>query len=52
MNTIIKNNGQTVVIKAHNLEKLSKREKYDSTLDERDRTYSTHKAEPRLTEYR
>jgi len=46
------NNSQTVIIKPHNLEKLSKREKYDSTLDERDRTYSTQKAEPRFNEYR
>jgi hypothetical protein len=52
MNKIIKNNSQTVMIKPHNLERLSKRDKYDSTLDERERTYSTHKPEPRFTEYR
>ena len=52
MNKIIKNNSQTVNINEHDLEKPSKREKYDSTLDERDRTYSTQKAEPRYNEYR
>lgn len=52
MNTIVKGNSQTVKIKPKDLEKPSKTEKYDSTLDERDRTYSTRKAEPRFTEYR
>lgn len=27
-------------------------DKFDSTLDERERTYQTRKPEPRLTEYR
>ena len=49
---ILKDNGQTVKIKAKDLEKPAKTEKYDSTLDERDRTYSTRKAEPRFSEYR
>ncbi len=49
---IIKNNKQTVMIKSKNLEKLSKNDKFDSTLDERERTYSANKAEPRFTEYR
>ncbi len=52
MNKIIKNNRQSVKITPKDLEKPAKSEKYDSTLDERDRTYSTQKAEPRFSEYR
>jgi hypothetical protein len=50
--SIVKNNSQTVKIKAKDLERPARTEKYDSTIDERDRTYSTSKAEPRFTEYR
>jgi len=48
----IKNNGQIVKIKASNLQKPKKTTRYDSTVDERERTYDVSKAEPRLTEYR
>jgi hypothetical protein len=51
MNKIIKND-QITKIKAKNLERLSKSDKFDSTLDERERTYQPSKAEPRFTEYR
>ena len=45
-------NSQTVNIKAHDLERPSKSKRFDSTIDERERTYDTHKAEPRFSEYR
>ena len=51
--TNVKNNSQTVQITAANLERPSKRGKrFDSTLDERERTYQNSKAEPRFGEYR
>lgn len=52
MNKIIKND-QILEIKPENLERLTdKSDRYDSTIDERDRTYQTRKPEPRFTEYR
>lgn len=45
-------NGQIIDIKAKNLERPSKKEKYDSTLEERERTYEVRKPEPRFSEYR
>lgn len=39
-------------IKPKNLERRSKSDKFDSTLDERQRTYETHKPQPRFSEYR
>jgi hypothetical protein len=45
-------NGQIINIKAQNLERPSKKEKYDSTIEERDRAYETRKPEPRFGEYR
>lgn len=45
-------NGQIINIQAKNLERPSKKEKYDSTVEERDRTYETRKPEPRFNEYR
>lgn len=48
---IIKN-GQITKIKAKDLERPAPTEQFDSTLDERDRTYQPRKAEPRFGEYR
>lgn len=45
-------NDQIVEINARSLEKPAKKTKYDSTIDDRQRTYEGRKAEPRLTEYR
>ena len=45
-------NGQIIDIKAQNLERPSKKEKYDSTIEERERTYEARKPEPRFGEYR
>lgn len=52
MNKIIKNNQQIVKINAKDLQKPAKTEKYDSTIDERERNYETRKPEPRFSEYR
>jgi hypothetical protein len=50
---VIKNNGQILEIKGRNLERYPKpSDKFDSTLEERERTYELHKPEPRFTEYR
>lgn len=51
MGKVIKND-QITKIKAKNLEKPAKTTKYDSTIDERERSYESRKPEPRLTEYR
>jgi hypothetical protein len=45
-------NGQIINIKAQNLERPSKKEKYDSTIEERERTYEVTKPDSRLNEYR
>lgn len=45
-------NGQIINIKPQSLERPSKKEKYDSTIEERERTYETRKPEPRFSEYR
>jgi hypothetical protein len=46
-------NGQILNIKPKNLERYARPEdKFDSTLEERERTYQTRKPTPRLTEYR
>lgn len=45
-------NKQILNIEAKNLEKKSPLKRFDSTLDERDRNYSTGSRDPRLTEYR
>ncbi len=51
--TNVKNNSQTVKIQSANLERATKRgERFDSTLDERERTYQARKPEPRFSEYR
>lgn len=51
--TDVRNNSQTVNIKPQNLERIGRRgERFDSTLDERLRTYQCSKAEPRFNEYR
>ena len=52
MNKIIKNNQQTVNIKAKDLERPARSERFDSTIDDRDRGYPGRKAEPRYGEYR
>jgi len=48
----IKDNGQIMKIKEASLQKPRKTTRYDSTIDERERTYDVSKADPRLTEYR
>ncbi len=48
----IKDNSQIIKLKAINLQKPAKTSRYDSTLEERERTQDVSKAEPRLTEYR
>jgi hypothetical protein len=45
-------NKQILKLEARDLERPAKSKKYDSTLDERERTYSERSREPRLTEYR
>lgn len=45
-------NGQIVKIKSSSLEKPAKTDKFDSTFDERERTYESRKPEPRFNEYR
>lgn len=52
MNKVIKSNSQAVEIKSKDLEKPSRSKRFDSTLDERERTYSNQKSEPRFSEYR
>jgi hypothetical protein len=47
-----KRNKQILEIHAKNLERKSPSKKFDSTLDERERNYSTPSRDPRLTEYR
>jgi len=49
---IVKSNQQIDKINSKNLEKPARLTKYDSTIDERERTHMTRKPEPRLTEYR
>lgn len=50
--SVIKDNGQTVNIKAKDLERPAKTSRFDSTLDERERNYEARKPEPRFHEYR
>lgn len=45
-------NQQIDNITSEDLEKPARTVKYDSTLDERERTYQTRKPEPRFSEYR
>ncbi len=45
-------NEQITKITSKNLEKPAKTEKYDSTIEERERTHMTRKPEPRFSEYR
>jgi hypothetical protein len=45
-------NKQIDKIKSSDLERLPHREKYDSTIEERERGYEGRKPEPRLKEYR
>lgn len=46
-------NAQIDKISSRNLERITRSsDKFDSTIDERERTYQTRKPEPRLTEYR
>lgn len=52
MTKIVKMNQQIDKITKRNLEKPAKLTKYDSTIDDRERGYESHKAEPRFTEYR
>ena len=48
-----KRNVQTIKIKAKDLDRpYVHSDRFDSTLDERSRTYDLHKPEPRFTEYR
>lgn len=49
---IVKSNSQILDIKSSDLEKLPHRQRFDSTLEERERTYQDSKPEPRLKEYR
>lgn len=52
MPKLIKSNQQIDRITAKNLQKPAKNEKYDSTIDERDRSSMTRKPDPRIGEYR
>lgn len=52
MKTQVIKNDQITKIEAKNLERPAKSSKYDTTIDERLKTYESRKAEPRLTEYR
>ncbi len=52
MSKLIRSNQQIDKITAENLQKPAKNEKYDSTIDERDRSSMARKPEPRLGEYR
>ena len=52
MPKLIKSNKQIDKITAKNLQKPSKTEKFDSTIDERDRSSMSRKPEPRQGEYR
>ena len=47
-----KRNKQILKITAKDLQKPARSEKFDSTLDERERNYSTASRDKRLTEYR
>ena len=52
MPRLIKSNQQIDKITAKDLQKPAKTEKYDSTIDERDRSAMTRKPEPRFGEFR
>ncbi len=52
MPKLIKSNKQIDKITAQDLQKPAKTERYDSTIDERDRTCMARKPEPRFGEYR
>lgn len=45
-------NAQITKVKARDFEKPAHSDKFDSTLDERERTYQARKPEPRFSEYR
>lgn len=46
-------NSQIDKISGRNLERITRSsDKFDSTIDERERTYQTRKPEPRFSEYR
>jgi len=49
---IVKTNQQIDKITERSLQKPAKLKRFDSTIDERERTYQTSKPEPRFTEYR
>ncbi len=49
---VIRDNKQIIHIKAKNLQKPARSEKFDSTLDERERNYSASSPQPRFKEYR